>query len=279
MTNASTAVAPMVEPAMATARTVVFTKTLRVNRRSLLGWTAGITAAAAMYSAFYPQMAKNGAAQTESLPEGLRDALNMNDFTSAPGYLGSTVFGLIVPLLAMFFGAAVGARVTATDEESGTLDLLLAHPVTRTSLILQRFAALVAAAGGIGIALWLAMLALRGGADLTAISPTQFAAQCVQVVALIVTFGALATGIGAAYGRRGVVFAITAIVGIIAYAAHTFAGQIGLDWAAYLSPFHYYIDNEPLRNGFDWAAIGLLAVISIILVTAGAYRFNHRDLA
>ncbi|NKY89588.1 ABC transporter permease subunit [Nocardia veterana] len=279
MNTVSTALAPMIEPAMATARTVIFTKTLRVNRRSLLGWTAGITAAATMYAAFYPQMAKNGAAQTESLPESLREALNMNDFASAPGYLGSTVFGLIVPLLAMFFGAAVGARVTATDEESGTLDLLLAHPITRTSLILQRFAALVAAATGIGVALWLAMLAIRSGADLTAISPAHFAAQCVHVVALIVTFGALATGIGAAYGRRGVVFAITAIVGIAAYAAHTFAGQLGLDWAAYLSPFHYYINNEPLRNGFDPTAIGVLAVASVILVAAGTYRFNHRDLA
>lgn len=279
MTTVSTAVAPMIEPAIAAARTVVLTKTLRVNRRSLLGWTAGITVAAIMYASFYPQMGKNGAAQTENLPEGLREALNMNDIASAPGYLGSTVFGLIVPLLAMFFGAAVGARVTAADEESGTLDLLLAHPITRTSLILQRFVALVLAATGIGVVLWLAMLAIRGAADLTAVSPGQFAAQCVNLVLLTVTFGALATGIGAAFGRRGIVFASTAVVGVGAYAAQTFAAQIGLDWAAYLSPFHYYIDSEPLRNGFGWTGILVLAATSIILVAAGTYRFNHRDLA
>ncbi|MBB5916762.1 ABC-2 type transport system permease protein [Nocardia transvalensis] len=279
MTSLSTAVAPLVEPAMATARTVVLTKTLRVNRRSLLGWTAGITLAAVLYASFYPQMAKNGASQTENLPEGLRDALNMNDIASAPGYLGSTVFGLIVPLLAMFFGAAVGARVTAADEETGTLDLLLAHPLTRTSLILQRFAALVLAATGIGVVLWLAMLAIRSGADLSAVSPGQFAAQCVHLVLLTVTFGALATGIGAAFGRRGMVFAGTAVVGVAAYAAHAFATLIGLDWAAYLSPFHYYIDSEPLRNGIGWTGLLVLAATSIVLVAAGAYRFTHRDLA
>ncbi|WP_280270099.1 ABC transporter permease subunit [Nocardia wallacei] len=278
MSAVSTTIAPMIEPAMAAARTVVLTKTLRVNRRSLLGWTAGITAAAAMYASFYPQMAKNGTAQTENMPEGLREALNMNDFASAPGYLGSTVFGLIVPLLAMFFGAAVGARVTAADEESGTLDLLLAHPLTRTSLILQRFAALALSATGIGAVLWLAMLAIRGGADLDTISPGQFAAQCVHLILLTVTFGALATGIGAAFGRRGIVFAITAVVGVAAYAAHTFSGQIGLDWAAYLSPFHYYIDSEPLRNGPGWTGLAVLAATSAVLVTAGTYRFNHRDL-
>lgn len=279
MNTVSTAVGPMVAPAGATARTVVLTKTVRVSRRSLLGWTVGTTVAAVVYAGFYPQMAKNGAAQTENLPEGLRDALHMNDIASAPGYLGSTVFGLIVPLLAMFFGAAVGARVTATDEESGTLDLLLAHPITRTSLILQRFAALVLAAAGIGAVLWLAMLAIRGGADLEAVSPGQFAAQCTHLVLLTVTFGALATGIGAAFGRRGVVFAATAVVGVAAYAAHAFAAQLGAGWAAYLSPFHYYIDSEPLRNGFGWTGLLVLTAASIVLVTAGTYRFNHRDLA
>ncbi|WP_024803016.1 ABC transporter permease subunit [Nocardia sp. BMG51109] len=274
MTTLPTATAPI----EVTTRTTVVVKTLRDNRRGLVGWTAGITLAAVLYAGFYPQMAKNGAAQTENLPEGLRDALNMTDITSAAGYLGSTVFGLIVPLLAMFFGAATGARVTAADEESGTLDLLLAHPITRTSLILQRFAALVLAATGIGAVLWLAMLAIRDAADLSAVDPGRFAAQCAHLVLLTVTFGALATGIGAAFGRRGVVFAVTAVVGVAAYAAHAFAAQIGLGPAAYLSPFHYYIDSEPLRNGVGWTGLLVLAATSAALVAAGTYRFNHRDL-
>ncbi|WP_084760185.1 ABC transporter permease subunit [Nocardia mangyaensis] len=277
--SVTAAIGPMIEPAVATARTVVFTKTLRDSHRGLLGWTAGITVAAAAYASFYPQLAANGAAQAESLPEGLRDALNMNDISSAAGYLGSTVFGLIVPLLAMFFGAAVGARVSAADEESGTLDLLLAHPITRTSLIVQRFAALVAAATGIGFIVWLAMLAIRGSAELTAVSVGQFAAQCAHLVLLTGCFGALATAIGAVTGHRGTVFALTAVVGAVAWAAHTFADSIGLGWAAYLSPFHYYIDSEPLRHGIDVGGAAVLLVASAVLVAAGTYRFNHRDLA
>ncbi|MVU80371.1 ABC transporter permease subunit [Nocardia sp. ET3-3] len=256
----------------------VIIKTLRDSRRSLLGWTLGITAAATAYAGFYPQIAKNGAAQTQNLPESLREALRMNDITSAPGYLGSTVFGLIVPLLTMFFGAALGARVTAADEETGTLDLLLAHPLTRTSLIAQRFAALVLAATGVSAILWLAMLAVRGGADLTAVTPARFAAQCAQVALLTIIFGALATGIGAVAGRRGAVFALTAVVGVAAYGTHTFAAQLGLGWAAYLSPFHYYIGGEPLRNGFQWADLAILAAVSMALVVGGTYRFNRRDL-
>ncbi|WP_433665996.1 ABC transporter permease subunit [Nocardia sp. CA-136227] len=258
--------------------TEVLVKTLRDGRRGLTGWALGITAAATIYAGFYPQMAKNGAAQAQNLPEGLREALRMDDITSAPGYLGSTVFGLIVPLAAMFFGAAVGARVTAADEETGTLDLLLAHPLTRTSLILQRFAALVLAAVGISALIWLAMLAIRSGADLTTITPTRFAAQCANLALLMIVFGALATGIGAATGHRGATFALTAAVGVAGYAIHSFATQLGIDAAANLSPFHYYIDGEPLRHGFQWTDMAALALTATVLVAAGTYRFNNRDL-
>ncbi|MEV6557523.1 ABC transporter permease subunit [Nocardia sp. NPDC051756] len=144
----------------------ILAKTLREGRRALIGWTAGITLAPVMYASFYPQMAKNGGQQVQNVPAGLREALRMDDIASAPGYLRSTVFGLIVPLLAMFFGAATGARATAADEESGTLDLLMSYPITRTTLILQRFGALAVAAATITAVLWLGMLAIRSSAEL-----------------------------------------------------------------------------------------------------------------
>src|SRR5207244_2952650 len=130
----------------------------------------------------------------------------------------------------------------------------------------------ILAATGVGAALWLAMLAIRGGADLTAVAPDRFAAQCLNVTLLTITFGALATGIGAATGHRNIVFAATAVVGVIAYAAYTFADQLGIAWAAYLSPFHYYLGGEPLRNGFHWANSAALAAIATVLLILGALR-------
>lgn len=111
----------------------------------------------------------------------------------------------------------------------GTLDLLLAHPVPRARLILQRFGALMAGACGIAATVWIAMPAIQESADLTSISPAEFPAQCVNLALLAVAFGALAMGLGAATGRRAVVFAATAGIGVLTYAAHTFADQLGAD--------------------------------------------------
>ncbi|MDX3434137.1 ABC transporter permease [Streptomyces sp. ME01-18a] len=252
--------------------TAVFTKSLSDSRRSLAGWALGTAAVGMMYASTYPSQRAN----TASLPEAMREALHID--ATAAGYLHASVFGVILPLLAMIYGVVVGSRAIAADEESGQMDLLLAHPLTRTRLALQRFAALVAGAAVISVLVWLALLAIRDSAQLTSITPTEFLAQCLSLALLAITFGALALGIGAAGARRAVVLATSAVIGVLAYTANTFAAQLGTDWIAYLSPFHYYIGGEPLRNGFQWADASVLAAGAAAIVSASIIRFNRRDL-
>ncbi|MFI5808542.1 ABC transporter permease subunit [Streptomyces sp. NPDC051561] len=252
--------------------TAVYTKHLSDSRRSLLGWALATAVIGMGYASTYPSQKDN----TASLPEALREAMHVD--ASAAGYLNASVFGLILPLLAVVYGIATGSRAIAGDEESGQLDLLLAHPLTRTRLVLQRFAALATGAFAISVLVWLALLAVRDSAQLTSVSPLEFLAQCLNLALLAITFGALALGIGAAVGRRAVVLAACAGIGVLTYAAHTFAGQLDADWLARLSPFHYYLGGEPLRNGIQWADAGVLAAVTACLLAAGLLRFNRRDL-
>ncbi|MFG3193402.1 ABC transporter permease subunit [Streptomyces omiyaensis] len=251
----------------------VFVRTLSDSRRSLTGWAVGTALVGMAYASTYPSQRQN----TASIPEALRESLHVDG--TAAGYLQATVFGVIVPLLAMAYGVATGSRAIAGDEESGHLDLLLAHPLTRTRFALQRFAALVAGAFGIATLVWLAVLAVRNSAELTDVTPVEFLAQCLNLALLASAFGALALGIGAAAGRRAVVLVVSAAVGVLSYVAGTFATQIGVDWLAYLSPFHYYIGGEPLKNGFQWGDGAVLVLASAVFVLAGVARFDSRDLS
>ncbi|MDX3584688.1 ABC transporter permease [Streptomyces europaeiscabiei] len=250
----------------------VYTKFLSDSRRGLIGWMLGTAAVGMMYASTYPSQKDN----TASLPEALRESLHID--ATAAGYLQASVFGLILPLLAMIYGAATGSRAVAGEEESGQLDLVLAHPLTRTQLVLQRFAALATGAGAISLLVWLALLAIRDSAELTSVTPGELFAQCANLALLGIVFGALALGLGAAFGRRVVVLAGTAAIGVLAYSAHTFAAQIGADQLAYLSPFHHYIGGQPLRNGFQWVDTGILTATASALVGLGAWRFARRDI-
>src|SRR3954452_23349391 len=95
-------------------------------------------------------------------PQDVLAAFNYTDLASPAGYLGGAVYGLLVPLLVAVFMIAWGARAVAGDENAGTLELVLAHPVSRVSLALQRFAGQLAGMAVVTAVLCVAMLALRG---------------------------------------------------------------------------------------------------------------------
>jgi ABC-2 type transport system permease protein len=258
----------------------VFSKSLWDARRSLLAWAVGIAAVAVMYAAFYPSMnTPEMAGAMESYPEGLRTALNLDDLTSPAGYLGGTVFGILGPVLLILFATGFGARAIAGDEENGVLDLILAYPVSRVRVALERFAALVAAVLIVGGAVLVALLAIAGPAELS-ISAGNFTGATLQLALLGLCFGALAFAIGAATGRRGAVLAVTGIVAVLTYFANTLAPQVAaLAWLQDLSPFHYYAGGQPLRNGLQAGDAAILLLVAVVLLAAGTVVFNRRDVA
>ncbi|AYF30047.1 ABC transporter permease [Micromonospora tulbaghiae] len=257
----------------------LLTKTLWDGRRALAGFTAGTALLAAMYAGFYPQVADGAMGQTvQGFSPALREALRMEDLSSAAGYLGSSVFGIIVPLVAVIFGITTGTRAIAGDEEAGYLGLFLAHPISRTRLLLHRFAALTAGAIPIAAVVLLAMLAVRPGAQLDSITVGQFTAQSLALALLIIVFGTIAITVGAATGSRPAALAAAAGIAVLTYAASTLATHIGADVLRYVSPFHYYIGGEPLRNGFQWADLTILTATTAVLLTVAVAAFNRRDL-
>jgi ABC-2 type transport system permease protein len=259
----------------------VFTKTLWDARRSLLGWALAIAAVAAMYAAFWPTVNTPEMQQAlRNYPEGVLEAFNYDDLTSPAGYLGSSVYGLLIPLLVAVFAIAYGTRAVAGDEEAGTLDLLLAHPVGRTRLALERFAALAAALALAGVVLWLAMLAIAGPAQLEGVTAAEFAAATTQLVLFGACLGALAFAIGAATGRKTLALGASAGVAVLAYLANGVFPQLqGLEWTREVSPWHWYLGGEPLKNGLQTGDALLLLAVTLVLVAAGVWRFNRRDVA
>src|SRR5207248_8557932 len=63
---------------------------------------------------------------------------------SPEGFLSLAFFSYL-PLIMGVFAVLAGSGLLAADEENGTLDLILAHPVSRTALFLGRLLAFVAA--------------------------------------------------------------------------------------------------------------------------------------
>lgn len=178
------------------------------------------------------------------------------------------------------FAIAYGTRAVAGDEEAGTLELLLAHPVSRTQLAFQRFAALIASLALVGALLWLAMVAIAGAAQLAGITAAEFAAATVQLALFGACLGALAFAIGAATGRKALALGASAGAAVLAYLANGVFPQVeGLAWTREVSPWHWYLGGEPLKHGLHTGDSLLLLAVTLVLVAAGTWRFNRRDVA
>jgi ABC-2 type transport system permease protein len=132
----------------------------------------------------------------------------------------------------------------------------------------------------VGAVLWLAMLAITGPAQLDGVTAGELAAANVQLAFFGACVGALAFAFGAATGRKAVALGTSAGLVVLAYLANGVFPQVeGLQWTRDVSPWHWYLGGEPLKNGLQVGDSLLLLAVTVVLVAAGTWAFNRRDVA
>jgi len=260
-----------------------FFKGLRDQRRSLLIWVVSLTAYVLMMCFVFPSVRESAAGMQdyiENMPEAFRRAFmgESTDFGSAVTYLNSELFAFMSPLFVMIFAIGLAAAQIAGEEENGTLSLLLAHPVSRTRLLLQKFAVLVAGT----VALCGAHLAAMAVGDVAVgldLSATSLLGAHVSLVLLGLSVATVAFAAGAATGRRGLTIAVGAAVGAVAYLLHVVAPMVeSLAWLRKLSLFYYYGGAEPLRLGLRPAYAGVLLAVIVVAALVAWVSFERRDV-
>jgi ABC-2 type transport system permease protein len=256
---------------------------LYARRRSLLGWSIGIAALAAAMVGFWP--AVPDAPEMERLLEGVPEGLlavfgiaEVDDLFSPAGYLDSQHFALMAPLLFLILVVGIASRTIAGQEEDGTLEMLLAQPVSRRQVLLQKAAALGVAVSGVTVvqlaALYIAAVAV--GLDI-GIGP--LVAIHVHLLALTLVFGALGLAVGAGTGSRGTAVGAVAGVGVVGYVVDAFAPIVGwLEPFRPASPFHLYRGADPLGEGLHPPHVAVLLLVAVLLVVVGIAAFERRDV-
>ena len=197
---------------------------------------------------------------SEDYPEALRrssPSAAQVDYSSAAGYLGIELFSLMVPLLLLVAAIGTGAGTIAGEEERGTLELLLANPVSRTPARAREVArarrrdrgprprALARALGR--RAPGRAWTSRRGTSP-----PPRSAPGCSRS-----RYGAIALLLGAATGKRAIAIGLTAAAAVAAYLVNGLAPLVdALEALQKVSPFYHYAAGDPLREGISCHAHG-----------------------
>ena len=93
------------------------------------------------------------------LPEGVSELLGGADYGSLTGWMRTEVGAVYGPLVIAAAAITGISSQLAGEEESGILGLLLAHPVSRRSLLLAKAAGVAISVVAIAIMTWLGLIA------------------------------------------------------------------------------------------------------------------------
>jgi len=264
---------------------IVAARLVRDKKRSLLWWAVGIVGLVLFTVALYPSLKGEESLNevVEQMPAALRSMFGLDTavpLTSAPGYLQGRLFGSLLPLVLIVFGIGLGARSIAGAEQEGTLELLLANPVTRRTVVLQRYLAMLGMLAGLTAVFAVSLVVL--GAPLGALEDvpmTGLAGATAGVFGIALLHATVAFGVGAATGRRA--WALSSAT-VIAVAGYLFQGLLGLTDALrpirFVLPWHWYLGRNMLADGVAPDAIVVPLVLSAVIFAGGAAAFLRRDL-
>jgi ABC-2 type transport system permease protein len=258
-------------------------KTLYDQRRGLLAWTVSLALLVAMYIAIWPSIKSQPSMGDllDKMPEALRSLFAMAgaDMSSPVGYVQIELLSFMGPMLLLIYAITAGAAAVAGEEDRHTLDLLLANPVSRRRIVMDKLAAMMVGTVLLATVTGAALIGEGRLADLR-LPAGNVAAAMLHMALLALVFGALALAIGAATGAVAAARAVPALLAVLAYIVNGLAPVVSwLHPLQKVSPFYQYAGHDPLRHGVSIAGVVVAVAVIAALAAAAAVAFHRRDVA
>lgn len=258
----------------------VFRYTLRRFRGQILGWGIALALLGVLLVSMYDMIAAEQE-QFEDLleiypPELTAFMGDISSFATPEGFLSIEFFSFM-PLILGIFGVLMGSGLLVSDEEKGTLDLIMAHPVSRTALFLGRLLAFVAATVAILAIAWLGLIVSMTWSSMD-IGWGRIWLPLLSLLAELLLFGTISLLMSMVLPSRRMA-ATTGGLLLVASFFITGLAKINetLEPVAKLSPLNYYQTQDAFQglNG-AWLA-GLLAA-AVVFAALAWWRFQRRDI-
>lgn len=215
--------------------------------------------------------------QFPDLLQGFLGEAGQSAYSTFDGFIAVEFFSW-VPILLAVLAIVGGTAIVGGDESEGTLDLLLAQPVRRSRLLLER-------SGALAFALIVAALASLPGFLLAyalvdfPIDLGNITLAIVNMLPLVLLFLALSVVGSAALPSRSAATMLTVAIVVITY----FCNLIGaaaeqVRFLQKFSPFYWADASHVLLHGFDWMRTGVFLALTALLFGLALLAFERRDV-
>jgi len=258
-----------------------FRYTFTAMRWQIIGWGLGL----ALYGLMIIPMYESLGAQPEKFqqmisgypPEFLAFfGADVNSPLTPAGFLSMYAFSML-PVIIGVFGVIAGSGLIVNDEEHGRLDLIIAHPVGRSSFFWGRFLGLLGAALSIMLLAWLGFSVLLGRSRM-GFTWGQMAIPFLSLLIQTLVYATLGLLLSMLLPSRSLAAMVTGVVMVLSYllSSLSFMNE-RLDLVARALPYHYFQTVLSLQElNLVWL-FGLLG-ISLVFTLLAYLRFSRRDI-
>jgi ABC-2 type transport system permease protein len=237
-----------------------------------------------LFVSLFPSIASSGVdfeAYMESLPPALQAAFGASGglaFTTIEGFLAVELYQFFWVLMLGIYVAYQAGGLIAGDVERGRMDVLLAAPVFRRRVVVEKFLSLVS-----GVVVVNLVVGLLVYGAVIAIGESISVADLAMVHLLSIPYLLACGAIGlllsvltddSDVAKRG---GLGAIFGL--FLLETISQSADLGWLGAISPTRYYDPTAVLVSGeYDLAGAAVLLAGTAALVAASAGWFRRKDI-
>ncbi|WP_115862427.1 ABC transporter permease [Halorussus litoreus] len=238
-----------------------------------------------LFVALFPSIASSGAdldAYMKSLPPALQTAFGASgafSIATIEGFLAVELYQFFWVLMLGIYAAYLAGGLIAGDVERDRMDVLLAAPITRHRVVVEKFLSLVPVVIALNIvvaaAVYAGVLAIGESVPLADLAVAHLLS-----IPYLLACGAIGLVLSVVFdtsdvAKRG---GLGAIFGL--FLLETVSASADLDWLGAVSPTRYYDPTAILvRSEYDWTGGLILLAGTVVLVAASAWWFRRKDIA
>jgi ABC-2 type transport system permease protein len=251
-------------------------------------WTVVCVLLTILFMSMFPSMKDSGMQELVNtkmgaMPPAILEAFNLKDvpdFSKLNQYF-AYVFQYIV-IAGAIYAAMLGAKALISEESEGTIEFLYAQPASRSKIVTMKLLA--------ALALFYIFIVIMAAASILislAVKPADL-----KTIDLFMDMKLLFSGfflVGLVFMCVG--FLVSVLIPhlrlatpisigafFVTYILGTFSGMIdSLEFLKYLSPFHYAVPSELVKNGFETVNIVLAMIISLASIASTYMIYRKKD--
>jgi ABC-2 type transport system permease protein len=256
-----------------------FKHTLRRMRGQIIGWGIGIGLYGLLMVSFYDSISTIKGFEdmlAQYPPELMAFFGDMITITTPKGYLDIYYFSYMTIIIGIF-SVSAAASLLVGQEEDGILDILMAHPISRSSLFWGRALGYVVATILILLIGWLSWVIPSGnvGMDLTWL---EFLLPFIPLIAELLLFGMLALLLSMLLPSVRMAGMLTGSLLVANYLLIGLANiNDKLKPIIKYSPLEYYQGGNAV-DGLNWEWLAGLLAAAVLFALLAWWRFLRRDI-